>query len=98
MNRGGAGAREGENGKGNVPKHAEVRVRSTETGANGQGEGSGGGDGEVTTSLLANTNHLQREVVSGARRIWGTIKSASAHTVRNTIVKLSNMHQMENCK
>ena len=40
----------------------------------------------------------KREAVNGVRRIWGTLKSASAHTVKNTIIKLSKRVMPTACK
>ena len=52
------------------------------------GEGQYGGSGDEIEGVVKQSTK-KREVVNGARRIWGTLKSASAHTVKNTIVKLS---------
>ena len=52
------------------------------------GEGRcGGNDDEVEGVVKKSTKG--REMVNGARRIWGTLKSASAYAVKNTLVKLS---------
>ena len=34
-------------------------------------------------------SEIQRQVVSGARRVWGTLQSATLYAVRATIVKLT---------
>ena len=43
------------------------------------------------TTYKHNARDIQenREVVSGVRRVWGTLKSATHSTVKNTIAKLS---------
>ena len=38
---------------------------------------------------------VQREVVSGVRRIWGTLRSSSHFCVKNTIVKLINVENVD---
>lgn len=39
--------------------------------------------------------NYRREVVNGVRRVWGILRSASHFTVRNTIVKLPNVSNIE---
>ena len=47
------------------------------------------------TEYRAANLHVQREVVSGVRRVWGTVKSASHFTVKNTIVKLADVESVD---
>ena len=80
------GRRGGRSGRGGRGVSSSSRCAGGSVGSTdvmGEGQYGGSGEGVVKQSMK------KREVVNGARRIWGTLKSASAHTVQNTIVKLS---------
>ena len=78
-------------------------ARGRRAGGGGRGRGgpySGRGGGHLNQLEHGNAREKmmdinvestrQREVVSGARRVWGTLKSASHYTVKATIVKLAS--------
>ena len=80
-----------------------ARGRSAMSGGGGRGRGgsySGRRGGHLNLlehgnarEQIVDTNvesTRQREVGSGARRVWGTLKSASHYTVKDAIVKLAS--------
>ena len=102
---GGAGAMRaaGGGGGGASGVGAGGGARGRRAGGGGRGRGgpySGRGGGHLNQlehgnarEKMVDTNvesTRQREVVSGARRVWGTLKSASHYTVKATIIKLTS--------
>lgn len=56
--------------------------------------GTGKSRGGSSVKMNVNNAHdvqENREIVSGVRRVWGTLKSATCSTVKNTIAKLSRV-------
>ena len=91
--RGGRSGRGGRGGRGGSNSSGRGNVVNDGIGG-GKGEGQHGGSGDRVGGATESTKH--REVVNGARRIWGTLRSASAHIVKSTIVKVSKISDDNN--
>ena len=86
---GGRGTRGGHEGNGGL-------VGSGQRGDNRYGSGAIGREvGHKTKDGVSSGKAVQREVVSGVRRLWGTVKSASHFSVKNTIVKLAKVENVD---
>ena len=74
----------------------------TEPRGRGGGGGGGGDGGELRSGQKKEDTQgskwyaKEREVVSGVRRVWGTLRNASHFSVKNTIVKISSVSNIEN--
>ena len=65
-------------------------------GDNRYGSGAIGREvGHKTKDGVSSGKAVQREVVSGVRRLWGTVKSTSHFSVKNTIVKLAKVESVD---
>ena len=86
---GGRGTRGGHEGNGGL-------VGSGQRGDNRYGSGAIGREvGHKTKDGVSSGKAVQREVVSGVRRLWGTLKSASHFSVKYTIVKLAKVENVD---
>ena len=80
----GHGIREGYRGDG---WRRRGRARGGRMGGAGCAVGRGGG--------IDSRNSGIREVVSGVRRVWGTVKSSSVLCIKNTIIRLAGIKNID---
>ena len=94
---GGGGGASGVGAGGGARGRSAIRTGGRGRGRGGPYSGRGGHlnqleHGNACEKMVDNNveSTQQREVVSGSRRVWGTLKSASHYTVKATIVKLAS--------
>lgn len=92
-------------GRGRGGRRGGVQVRNgfgkAQVGNNG-GELVGGGvdrpggaiNQQIPDAASPRSKIVNRVIVHGARRIWGTLKSASTHTIRNAVTKFAKVNNI----
>ena len=73
------------------PRQAQHRQRSENAAAPSQESNDAGSNTDIDNA----TASLPRESVSGARRVWGTLRSATCTSVKNSISHLTSVNDFQ---
>ena len=73
------------------PRQAQHRQRSENAAAPSQESNDAGSNTDIDNA----TASLPRETVSGARRVWGTLRSATCTSVKNSISHLTSVNDFQ---